>query len=63
MDSVIEFSALDRYSINRVIDKLIIELEQKLEKDQITINLNKKAKSWIAKKTTITKWVPDLYQG
>ena len=38
LDSVIEFSALDRYSINRVIDKLIIELEQKLEKDQITIN-------------------------
>ena len=50
LDSVIEFSALDRYSINRVIDKLIIELEQKLEKDQITINLNKKAKSWIAEK-------------
>ena len=50
LDSVIEFSALDRYSINRVIDKLIIELEQKLEKDQITINLNKKAKSWIAER-------------
>ena len=50
LDSVIEFSALDRYSINRVIDKLIIELEQKLERDQITINLNKKAKSWIAEK-------------
>ena len=50
LDSVIEFSVLDRYSINRVIDKLIIELEQKLEKDQITINLNKKAKSWIAEK-------------
>ena len=50
LDSVIEFSTLDRYSINRVIDKLIIELEQKLEKDQITINLNKKAKSWIAEK-------------
>ena len=50
LDSVIEFSALDRHSIDRVIDKLIIELEQKLEKDQITINLNKKAKSWIAER-------------
>jgi len=50
LDSVIEFSALNRHSIHRVIDKLIIELEQKLEKDQITINIDKKAKSWIAER-------------
>ena len=49
MDSIIQFSALDEYSISRVIDKLIIELDQKLEKNNISMEVDNKARLWLAK--------------
>ena len=48
LDSIIQFSSLDEYSISRVIDKLIIELELKLEKRHVNIDISTKARSWIA---------------
>jgi len=49
LDSIIQFSALDEYSISRVIDKLIIELDQKLEKNNISMEVDNKARLWLAK--------------
>jgi len=49
LDSIIQFSVLDEYSISRVIDKLIIELEQKLEKNNISMDVDDKARQWLAK--------------
>ena len=48
LDSIIQFSSLDEYSISRVIDKLIIELELKLGKRHVNIEVSTKARSWIA---------------
>ena len=48
LDAIIQFAALDEKSIKRVVDKLIVELEAQLEKNEVTIELEPAARQWIA---------------
>ena len=48
LDSIIQFSSLDQYAISRVIDKLIVELELKLERKNVILEVSSDARSWIA---------------
>lgn len=48
LDSIIQFSALDRSSILRVVDKLVLELESKLEANNVTLELDAAARELIA---------------
>jgi ATP-dependent Clp protease ATP-binding subunit ClpA len=48
LDAIIQFDALDELSIARVVDKLIVELEAQLEKNDVTIELEPAARTWIA---------------
>jgi len=48
LDSIIQFAALDARSIARVVDKLVVELEAKLESNEVTLELDDNARSWIA---------------
>ena len=50
LDAIIKFDALDEHSIARVVDKLIVELEAQLDKNDVTIELEPAARSWIARK-------------
>ena len=50
LDSVIEFQALDRKSVLRVVDKLVLELETQLEEHDVTLELDPKARRWIAER-------------
>ena len=50
LDAIIKFDALDEGSIARVVDKLIVELEAQLEKNEVTIELEPAARAWIARK-------------
>jgi ATP-dependent Clp protease ATP-binding subunit ClpA len=50
LDAVIQFAALDPPTIERVVDKLIVEVEMQLEQKGVTITLDDAARSWIAKK-------------
>ena len=50
LDAIIEFSALDLYSVKRVVDKLIVELEAKLGSNDVTIELDDAAREWIAER-------------
>jgi ATP-dependent Clp protease ATP-binding subunit ClpA len=50
LDAIIQFSALDEKSVARVVDKLIVELEAQLEKNEVTIELEPAARQWIAEK-------------
>ncbi len=50
MDAIIQFDALDETSIARVVDKLIVELESQLDKNNVTIELETSARTWIAEK-------------
>jgi ATP-dependent Clp protease ATP-binding subunit ClpA len=48
LDAIIQFEALDEQSIARVVDKLIVELEAQLDKNNVTIELEPAARDWIA---------------
>ena len=50
LDAVIEFKALDRDTISRVVDKLILELEAQLQDRMVTLELTDAAREWIAEK-------------
>ena len=50
LDSIIQFASLDEKSVARVVDKLIVELEAQLEKNDVTIELEPAARRWIAER-------------
>ena len=50
LDAIIKFDALDEDSIARVVDKLIVELEAQLDKNEVTIELEPAARAWIARR-------------
>ncbi len=48
LDAIIQFEPLDRSSILRVVDKLVVELETKLESNNVTLELEDEARKLIA---------------
>jgi ATP-dependent Clp protease ATP-binding subunit ClpA len=48
LDAIIQFAALDPHSIARVVDKLVVELESKLGSNNVTLELDDAARTWIA---------------
>ncbi len=50
LDSVIQFSGLDQDTIERVVDKLLVEAEAQLEQKRVSISVDEPARRWIAKK-------------
>ncbi|MFK8054046.1 MAG: ATP-dependent Clp protease ATP-binding subunit ClpA [Woeseiaceae bacterium] len=48
LDSIIQFAPLDAHSIARVVDKLVVELEARLLKSNVTLELTDEARDWIA---------------
>jgi len=50
LDAVIQFNSLDPVTIERVVDKLLVEVEAQLEQKGVSISVDDAARSWIAKK-------------
>ncbi|MDH3274434.1 MAG: AAA family ATPase, partial [Gammaproteobacteria bacterium] len=50
LDSIIQFASLDFNSIKRVVDKLVVELEAKLDNNNVTFELDDAAREWIAQR-------------
>jgi len=48
LDAVIQFDELDRSSVLRVVDKLVVELEAQLESNNVTLELDDAARKKIA---------------
>jgi ATP-dependent Clp protease ATP-binding subunit ClpA len=48
LDAVIQFDSLDRTSVLRVVDKLVVELEAQLESNNVTLELEDAARKLIA---------------
>jgi ATP-dependent Clp protease ATP-binding subunit ClpA len=48
LDSIIQFAPLDAPTIERVVDKLVIEIESQLEQKGVAISVDDAARSWIA---------------
>jgi ATP-dependent Clp protease ATP-binding subunit ClpA len=50
LDAVIQFAALDPATIERVVDKLVLEVEAQLEQKGVSISLDDAARRWVAQK-------------
>jgi ATP-dependent Clp protease ATP-binding subunit ClpA len=50
LDAVIQFAPLDRATIERVVDKLIVEVETQLEQKGVQLSVDDAARLWIAQK-------------
>ncbi|MGB5490237.1 MAG: ATP-dependent Clp protease ATP-binding subunit ClpA, partial [Woeseiaceae bacterium] len=50
LDAIIEFASLGIDSIKRVVDKLVVELEVKLDNNNVTLELDDDAREWIAER-------------
>ncbi|MBA3563735.1 MAG: ATP-dependent Clp protease ATP-binding subunit ClpA [Gammaproteobacteria bacterium] len=49
LDAIIQFASLDPRTIERVVDKMIVELESQLEGNKVTLELEAGARAWIAR--------------
>ena len=50
LDAIIQFAPLERDTIIRVVDKLVVELEAKLGNNDVTLELDDAAREWIAER-------------
>jgi ATP-dependent Clp protease ATP-binding subunit ClpA len=50
LDAVIQFASLDPLTIERVVDKLVMEVEMQLEQKGVTVTLDDAARRWIAER-------------
>ncbi|HEY2590261.1 MAG TPA: ATP-dependent Clp protease ATP-binding subunit ClpA, partial [Steroidobacteraceae bacterium] len=50
IDAIIQFASLDAATIERVVDKLILEVEMQLEQKGVTLTLDDAARAWVAEK-------------
>ncbi|NDB17406.1 MAG: ATP-dependent Clp protease ATP-binding subunit ClpA, partial [Gammaproteobacteria bacterium] len=50
LDAVIQFNGLDESTIERVVEKLLVEIETQLEGKRVALVLDDAARSWLAKK-------------
>ena len=50
LDGIISFNALDMEIIERIVDKMVAELEMQLKDKKVAIQLTEKARSWLAAK-------------
>ena len=50
LDAIIQFAPLSIATIERVVDKLLVEVEAQLEKKSVQISLDDDARAWLAKR-------------
>jgi ATP-dependent Clp protease ATP-binding subunit ClpA len=50
LDAIIQFSPLDRPTLERVVDKLLVEVEMQLEQKGVQLSVDDAARDWIAVK-------------
>lgn len=50
LDAIVEFNALDMATIADVVNKFLMELEKKLEEQNVTIEVNEAARLWLSEK-------------
>ncbi|AMN47214.1 Clp protease ClpX [Steroidobacter denitrificans] len=50
LDGIIQFDGLDRHTIQRVVDKLLVEVEAQLEHKGVQLHVDDAAREWLARK-------------
>ena len=51
-----QFDALDPATINRVVDKLLVEVETQLEQKNVALHVDDEARAWIARRGYDPRW-------
>jgi ATP-dependent Clp protease ATP-binding subunit ClpA len=50
LDAIVQFDALDERTIQRVVDKLLVEVETQLEHKGVALHVEEDARAWIAQR-------------
>ncbi|MBC7983418.1 MAG: ATP-dependent Clp protease ATP-binding subunit ClpA [Candidatus Obscuribacterales bacterium] len=50
LDAIIQFNALDQRTIQRVVDKILVEVEAQLEQKGVQLHIDDAAREWLAKR-------------
>jgi ATP-dependent Clp protease ATP-binding subunit ClpA len=50
LDAIVQFEGLDEHTIQRVVDKLLVEVEAQLEQKGVALHVEDDARAWIAKR-------------
>ncbi len=50
LDAIIQFAPLDKATIERVVDKLLVEVEMQLEQKGVQVSLDDEARAWLAQR-------------
>jgi len=50
LDAVVQFASLDERTIQRVVDKLLVEVETQLEQKGVALHIDEDARQWIARR-------------
>ena len=50
LDAVVQFGPLDERTIQRVVDKLLVEVEAQLETKGVQLHIDDDARAWIARR-------------
>jgi ATP-dependent Clp protease ATP-binding subunit ClpA len=50
LDAIIQFNGLDPRTIQRVVDKLLVEVEAQLEQKGVQLHVDDAAREWLARK-------------
>ena len=50
LDAIVQFGPLDEQTIQRVVDKLLLEVEAQLEQKGVALHVEDDARGWIAKR-------------
>jgi ATP-dependent Clp protease ATP-binding subunit ClpA len=50
LDAIIQFASLNQATIERVVDKLLVEVEAQLEQKNVQLTVDEAARAWIARK-------------
>ena len=56
LDAVVQFGPLDERTIQRVVDKLLVEVEAQLETKGVQLHIDEDARAWIASAATTRRW-------
>jgi ATP-dependent Clp protease ATP-binding subunit ClpA len=50
LDAIVQFEPLDEATIQRVVDKLLVEVETQLEQKSVVLHVDEVARGWIARR-------------
>ena len=61
LDDIVQFGSLTKKVIKTVVDKFLVQLQVQLDDKKVFLEVDNKARSWLAKMVMTVKWVQDRW--